>query len=304
MDILRLSPDRYAQASTLSELAALLAEEIREHSPFDRMIVVGGFEEYVDAFGIGVPEVEVQDLLDEIRQEGGANTLSSRPLQSRLMLPEDPPLSMLRSLASPRLERVAASRPEHVGGVIVDAHRHHPALAAVRDTLRLAAPYLFRCAELDALRGRVRSMRSWAIRLRRTLDGLPDAVLVTDGEGRVLVANTRAENLLVAGGGDGLARGREVGLNNLRFSAFLARRALKSGGAAYRGDLTLVDPHDAGTELAFEVSCLPFDATGGDAAGMIYLLREKSGSSLRSAPDSAPGLGDVRLKGERGASSA
>jgi PAS domain S-box-containing protein len=100
--------------------------------------------------------------------------------------------------------------------------------------------------------GRSRSLTEADRRLRRErtlLDAVPDPILLTDPEGRVLIANARAKALLVAGEGESEGRRRAVALNNMLFSSALAQSAIQEGG---RRELLLVDPVE-GSDLLFEL---------------------------------------------------
>jgi signal transduction histidine kinase len=81
------------------------------------------------------------------------------------------------------------------------------------------------------------------------LDAVPDAVLLTDTEGRMLIANSRAEALFASREGDNEGRRRAVALNNMLFSAALGQSVLRE---AERRELVLVDPAE-GADLLFEL---------------------------------------------------
>ncbi|HEV8321907.1 MAG TPA: ATP-binding protein, partial [Myxococcota bacterium] len=93
-------------------------------------------------------------------------------------------------------------------------------------------------------------------RERALLDSIintfPDPILVTNTEGRLLLANARAESLFAAGEGDSEGRRRAVALNNMLLSAALSQWALGGGPSSARLELPLVDPTD-GSDLLFEL---------------------------------------------------
>ena len=255
----------YPHAATLSEIGVMLTEEISEHTPFDKVLLVGGLEGHVDAVARGVPPEEVAAFLEDVRASDMGRPEAGGGLRNGN---GEPPLGSLRSLASPVVVPAAGAPRGGFAAVIVDATGHHPAVTAVHDAVRTAAPFVHRCVEVDALRAQVRSLRAWGAWLHGTLDSLPHPVLVIDHQGRVLVVNRRAEDLLVTGGAEGLGGGREVTMNNLRFSAYLAQAALDEGRGP--ADLTLLDPSD-GSELDFEVDCYPLHAE--EDRSRIFLLR-------------------------------
>ena len=129
--------------------------------------------------------------------------------------------------------------------------------------------------------GRSRSLTEADRRLRRErtlLDAVPDPILLTDPEGRVLIANSRAKALLVAAEGESEGRRRAVALNNMLFSSALAQSAIQEGG---RRELLLVDPVE-GSDLLFELlSTVAPDSREGTA--FVSILRNIS--DLRRASE-------------------
>jgi signal transduction histidine kinase len=129
--------------------------------------------------------------------------------------------------------------------------------------------------------GRSRSLTEADRRLRRErtlLDAVPDPILLTDPEGRVLIANARAKALLVAAEGESEGRRRAVALNNMLFSSALAQSAIQEGG---RRELLLVDPVE-GSDLLFELlSTVAPDSREGTA--LVSILRNIS--DLRRASE-------------------
>jgi signal transduction histidine kinase len=107
---------------------------------------------------------------------------------------------------------------------------------------------------------------------RMLLDKVQDPIVLTDPEGRMLVANARAQALLgsVDEGSEG--RRRAVALNNMLFSAALAQGTLRDAGRGQ--ELLLVDPVD-GSDLLFEMmSTIVSDPREGTA--VVSILRNVS----------------------------
>ncbi len=122
---------------------------------------------------------------------------------------------------------------------------------------------------------RLRRERSW---LHHVLNAATDPILFTDTEGRLLIANTRAELLFSATDDVSEGRRRAVQLNNMFFSAALSRRSLGEGEPGRR-ELVLVDPTD-GSDLPFELlSTVVSDPR--DGTGVVSILRNIS--DLRQA---------------------
>jgi PAS domain S-box-containing protein len=87
--------------------------------------------------------------------------------------------------------------------------------------------------------------------LGRILNAVPDAVLLTDAEGRMLMSNSRAEALFASREGESEGRRRALALNNMLFSAALGQSVL-AGGEPERQEILLVDPAE-GSDLLFEL---------------------------------------------------
>ena len=110
--------------------------------------------------------------------------------------------------------------------------------------------------QIEQVRGRG-SVTEEARQLRREralfftiINSVTDPILLTDTEGRLIVANARAEKLFAASEEESEGRRRAVELNNMLFSAALSRTAVETPSEAR--ELLLVDPSD-GSDLLFEV---------------------------------------------------
>ena len=129
---------------------------------------------------------------------------------------------------------------------------------------------------LTALRAAQRGTESERrLRRERTLlysiiNAVSDPILLTDTEGRIIVANARAEALLAASDDESEGRRRAVALNNMLFSSALSRRAF-GDTEPWRHELLLVDPSD-GSDLLFELlSTTTVDPREG--TGIVSILR-------------------------------
>lgn len=122
---------------------------------------------------------------------------------------------------------------------------------------------------LDGMLGKAKERLGWYSGI---LGAVTDPLLLTDSEGRMLVANRGAETLLVAD--DTMSEGRRhaVALNNMMLSASLLPAGETTGHA--RRELLLVDPVD-GTDLLFELLNSPLPIRPGET-GTISVLRNVS----------------------------
>src|SRR5882672_4951301 len=88
------------------------------------------------------------------------------------------------------------------------------------------------------------------------INGVGDAVLVTDSNNDILLQNRRAELLFRASDEDSAGKRRAVWMNNFLFTAALSTWNLERVGATTGREVTLVDPIE-GDELIYEVITTP-----------------------------------------------
>ena len=116
--------------------------------------------------------------------------------------------------------------------------------------------------------------------LHGIFDQVTDPIILTDTEGRMVIANGRAERLFATREGESEGRRRAVAINNMLFSSALGRSAVEQLTASPR-ELALVDPTE-GSDLLFEL----ISTTAGDARmgmGIVSILRNVS--DLRRATE-------------------
>jgi PAS domain S-box-containing protein len=140
--------------------------------------------------------------------------------------------------------------------------------------------------KIDQVLGRA-AMTEEVRRLRREralfftiINSVTDPILLTDTEGRLIVANSRAEKLFASSEEESEGRRRAVELNNMLFSAALSRSAVEDVHPEAR-ELLLVDPSD-GSDLLFEVLSTVFEDPR-EGTGIVSVL--KNITDLRRATE-------------------
>jgi PAS domain S-box-containing protein len=130
--------------------------------------------------------------------------------------------------------------------------------------------------KIEQVRGRG-SLAEEVRRLRREralfftiINAVTDPILLTDTEGRLIVANARAEKLFASSEEESEGRRRAVELNNMLFSAALSRSAVVQPDPEAR-ELLLVDPSD-GSDLLFEVLSSTVEDSR-EGTGIVSVLR-------------------------------
>ena len=129
-------------------------------------------------------------------------------------------------------------------------------------------------AQGDRKQGRERSL------LYSIINAVTDPILLTDTDGRLLIANARALTLFTASEEESEGRRGAVRMNNMLLSSALSSKAIEETGAARR-ELLLVNPVD-GSDLLFELlSTISEDPRHG--TGVVSILRNVS--DLRRASE-------------------
>jgi PAS domain S-box-containing protein len=129
-------------------------------------------------------------------------------------------------------------------------------------------------ADGDRTQGRERSL------LHSIINAVTDPILLTDTEGRLLIANARALTLFTSSEEESEGRRSAVRMNNMLLSSALSSKAIEEAGAARR-EMLLVNPAD-GSDLLFELlSTVTEDPRHG--TGVVSILRNVS--DLRRASE-------------------
>jgi len=177
-----------------------------------------------------------------------------------------------------RPETPLGSRPFHAIPVRSGRQRPSPGLLLVEgnhgrpDRVLTWFARLFG-AKLTRMRSRHAATDRGLDRERRLLfsviNAVSDPILLTDAQGKLLMGNTRAEQLLAWSGDTSEGRRHALELNNLHFSSALGSVAVDSGVGAR--EVILVDPED-GSDLLFELLSTPLEAERGQSA-FVSVLR-------------------------------
>jgi PAS domain S-box-containing protein len=130
---------------------------------------------------------------------------------------------------------------------------------------------------LSARLGRLRARHAFSDRgldrerrlLFSVINAVSDPILLTDAQGKLLMGNTRAEQLLAWSEDTSEGRRHALELNNLHFSSALAGASVAGGFGAR--EVILVDPED-GSDLLFELLTTPLEAERGQSA-FVSVLR-------------------------------
>ncbi|HEU4630675.1 MAG TPA: ATP-binding protein [Gemmatimonadaceae bacterium] len=110
--------------------------------------------------------------------------------------------------------------------------------------------------------------------LAEAFDALPDPILITEPDGRVIARNARARELLVTSDHDLEGRRRAVEMNAVLLEAALARsRQQPPPTSPSAREATLVDPGD-GSDLTFELVPQQLGGVDGEPGARLVVLRD------------------------------
>jgi PAS domain S-box-containing protein len=156
-------------------------------------------------------------------------------------------------------------------GLLLLARLPAAMLERARWAARVLGPRLAQLLAAEALAASDRRLQRQGAVLTSVIHAVTDPILLTDPEGRIIVANASAEALLATREDASEGRRRAVALNNMLFSAALSRHAIE-GAEPARHELPLVDPAD-GSDLFFELlSTVTADPREG--TGVVSILRD------------------------------
>jgi len=289
-DVLERARRRSAPRSDARETLEPLLDELMRSLGFERAAVLLYDEDraaLAGSFGIGVPDAIARELVipvalsddpvvavlrgglpepirdattDERISPGIRETLAKAKLGPIVAAP-------LRSTTERRTigqdgKRSAAAGWEHRGewaGVVLLSRM----AGVTQDDVAALVPFARQAEEALSLQRNVDLLRetgeAHAIEkewLWWMVNGVGDAVLVTDSNNDMVLQNRRAELLFRASDEDSAGKRRAVWMNNFLFTAALSTWNLERVGATTGREVTLVDPIE-GDELIYEVITTP-----------------------------------------------
>src|SRR5437773_1803079 len=305
-DVLERARRRSAPRSDARETLEPLLDELMRSLGFERAAVLLYDEDraaLAGSFGIGVPDAIARELVipvalsddpvvavlrgglpepirdattDERISPGIRETLAKAKLGPIVAAP-------LRSTTERRTigqdgKRSAAAGWEHRGewaGVVLLSRM----AGVTQDDVSALVPFARQAEEALSLQRNVDLLRetgeAHAIEkewLWWMVNGVGDAVLVTDSNNDMVLQNRRAELLFRASDEDSAGKRRAVWMNNFLFTAALSTWNLERVGATTGREVTLVDPIE-GDELIYEVITTPAQNIQVGMRGTVSVLK-------------------------------
>src|SRR5438132_1800531 len=289
-DVLERARRRSAPRSGARETLEPLLDELMRSLGFERAAVLLYDEDraaLAGSFGIGVPDAIARELviplalsddpivavlrggLAERIRDATTDERISPAIREILAKAKLGPIvaAPLRSTTERRTigqdgKRSAAAGWEHRGewaGVVLLSRM----AGVTQDDVAALVPFARQAEEALSLQRNIDLLRetgeAHAIEkewLWWMVNGVGDAVLVTDSNNDMVLQNRRAELLFRASDEDSAGKRRAVWMNNFLFTAALSTWNLERVGATTGREVTLVDPIE-GDELIYEVITTP-----------------------------------------------
>ena len=161
----------------------------------------------------------------------------------------------------------------YAAAVVVELPRNHTEknIEGLAELIDLVNAYRSRLFKMEHYHHRMRDMEITIAQMATVMQSMPDPVVLTDTEHRIIMQNKAAERFFHVP--DEMTEGlvRAVELNNLLFSAALPSLLVSRSDS--HPDLTLVDAVE-GEEMIFEAVSAPTYGPGGTQLGTVTVMRD------------------------------
>ena len=258
--------ERIARVHNLQEGCSLVLDRIVDGGKFERAILLLSSESGMRGAGWGIPD-SVFKFLTDASTDAGATALGlAQTLGVRAIPPEHIPDLGFTAITSITFAGIGDSP---AGVLLIDAVPDHPGLKFTTEVVNRCGASLHRSARIAELEHRLDRNGRQQDMLTSIVNALSDPVILTNSANDIVLANQRAEGLLVPLRDSSEGRRRAIEVNNLLYSSFLTQTTI--GGVATR-ELNLVDPSD-GSDLLFEVIAMNIDLAQSEP-GLVSILRD------------------------------
>jgi PAS domain S-box-containing protein len=260
--------ERIARVHDLPEGCSLVLDRIVDEGEFERAILLVATDAGLKGAGWGIPDSVFKFLTDATTDAGMTALALTQSAGVRSIPPEHIPELGFHNVVAVCFSGI---RNAPCGVLLLDALPTDKRVQLVADVANRCGPTLHRSARIAELENRLTRGSRQHEMLTAIVNALADPVILTNATNAIVLANQRAENLLIPVQDASEGRRRAIDVNNLLFSSFLTQTAI-GGAKAVSRELNLVDPSD-GSDLLFEVIVLPIEI-GQSEAGMVSILRD------------------------------
>ncbi|HEY0671476.1 MAG TPA: ATP-binding protein [Longimicrobiales bacterium] len=259
--------ERIARVHDLQEGCSFVLDRIVDEARLDHAILLVNTETGLRGAGWGISD-GVYKLLTDATMDAGTTALTLVQTPGvRTIPPEHIPELGFAAVFSYCFRGIKGTPS---GLLLVDATPENPGLELAMGIVDRCGPTLHRSARIADLEYRLSKTSRQQDLLTSIVNALSDPVVLTNDGSDIILANQRAETLLLPPRDASEGRRRAIEVNNLLFSSFLTQTAI--GGTAATRELNLVDPSD-GSDLLFEVIVLPV-ALAQNESGTVSILRD------------------------------
>jgi PAS domain S-box-containing protein len=260
--------ERIARAHDLNEGCSLVLDRIVSEGELEHAVLLVVTEAGLRGSAWGVDDAVFKQLI--AAGHDTQHTIGALVEQSsvRAVAP-----SLLPSLNFANITAISFAGVHNVpaGVLLLDCKPDHKDCARALDVVTRCGVSLHRSARIADLDAQLERRSRQQDMLNAIVNALSDPVILTNARSDIVLANQRAEQVLVASEDASEGRRRAIEVNNLLFSSFLTQTVI--GGASTRTrELNLVDPTD-GSDLLFEVIVLPIEISPAEP-GVVSILRD------------------------------
>lgn len=260
--------ERIARVHDLADGCSLVLDRIVSEFGFDRAVLLLNTEAGLRGASWGIPDAAYKNLTNA----GSDSGVTAIAIAQRIGV-RNVPVDHLPGLHFTAISAVTFSgiRDVPAGVMLLDAPHDDERVVRAAETVSRVGPSLHRSARIADLEAQIAKGSRQQLMLNAIVNTLSDPVILTDSRHDIVLANGRAESILIATDESSEGRRRAVEVNNLLFSSFLTQ-TLIAGPQARSRELNLVDPSD-GSDLLFEVLVLPLEISPNEP-GVVSILRD------------------------------
>jgi PAS domain S-box-containing protein len=260
--------ERIARVHNLQEGCSLVLDRIVDEGQFERAILLVTTDAGMRGAGWGIPDSVFKYLTDATTDAGSTALTLAQSVGVRAMPTEHIPELGFVNVAAVGF---AGIHDAPCGVLLLDAQLTDKRIELVAEIVNRCGPTLHRSARLADLEHRLSRTGRQQEMLTAIVNALADPIILTNSNNAIVLANQRAEALLIPVHDASEGRRRAIDVNNLLFSSFLTQTAF-GGDKPISRELNLADPSD-GSDLLFEVIGMPIEI-GQSEAGTVSILRD------------------------------
>ncbi|HEY0810837.1 MAG TPA: ATP-binding protein, partial [Longimicrobiales bacterium] len=258
--------ERIARVHDLQEGCSVVLDRVVDEGDYERAILVLATDQGLRGAGWGIPDTVFKRLMDA-STDAGATALAIVQRPGVRVIPTD----HIPDLGFTAVTAIAFTgiNDAPCGVLFIDSPASNKHIDFAVQIVKRCGSSLHRSARIYELEHRLGRTGRQQDMLTAIVNALSDPVILTNAANDIVLANQRAESLLLPQADATQGRRRAIEVNNLLFSSFLTQTAI--GGTASR-ELNLVDPSD-GSDLLFEVIALGIEVANGQP-GFVSILRD------------------------------